>query len=88
MLQGLGGLGHSRYSIKELLPMSDSLAIFLVEPGVSFHAVREVRGDRARVSLQGPTEPKQLYQRPFCTLKQLSLKPYIPWLSPPKFKKP
>jgi len=38
---------------KELLPLADSLAIFLVEPGVSFHAVREVRTERARVSLQG-----------------------------------
>ena len=46
--------------------MSDSLAIFLVEPGVSFHAVREVRGDRARVSLQGPSDPKKA-QRPSLT---------------------
>jgi len=38
---------------EELLPLSDSLAIFIVEPGVSFHAVREVRGHRARVSIQG-----------------------------------
>eukprot|EP00929_Paragymnodinium_shiwhaense_P101094 TRINITY_DN63909_c0_g1_i1.p1 TRINITY_DN63909_c0_g1~~TRINITY_DN63909_c0_g1_i1.p1 ORF type:complete len:653 (+),score=174.91 TRINITY_DN63909_c0_g1_i1:88-1959(+) len=37
----------------EVLPAADSLALFLVEPGVSFHAVREVRGERARVSLQG-----------------------------------
>ncbi|CAK9074696.1 unnamed protein product [Durusdinium trenchii] len=37
----------------ELLPLADSLAVFLVEPGVSYHAVREVRGGRARISLQG-----------------------------------
>ena len=38
---------------KELLPLSDSLVLFLVEPGVSFHSVREVRGGRARMALQG-----------------------------------
>lgn len=62
---------------KELLPMSDSLAIFLVEPGVSFHAVREVRGDRARVSLQGwlhaPSleETRNFGQRDLATLQQI-----------------
>lgn len=38
---------------KELLPLADCLVMFLVEPGVSYHAVREVRGARARVSIQG-----------------------------------
>jgi len=38
---------------KELLPCGDSLALFVVEPGVSFHSVREVLGNRARVSIQG-----------------------------------
>ncbi|CAE7257038.1 ofd1 [Symbiodinium sp. CCMP2592] len=62
---------------KELLPMSDSLAIFLVEPGVSFHAVREVRGDRARVSLQGwlhaPSleQTRNFGQRDLATLQQI-----------------
>mmetsp|Transcript_11877 Transcript_11877/g.21706 ORF Transcript_11877/g.21706 Transcript_11877/m.21706 type:complete len:599 (+) Transcript_11877:79-1875(+) len=37
----------------ELLPAGDSLALFVVEPGVSFHSVREVLGRRARVSIQG-----------------------------------
>jgi len=39
--------------VKELLPLADSLAMFITEPGVSFHSVREVRGSRARVALQG-----------------------------------
>merc|ERR1712232_527492 len=38
---------------KCLLPLADSLAVFLVEPGVSFHAVSEVRSSRARLSIQG-----------------------------------
>lgn len=35
------------------LPMRNSMAFFVVEPGVSFHAVQEVFGDRPRLSLQG-----------------------------------
>ncbi|CAK0832946.1 unnamed protein product [Prorocentrum cordatum] len=38
---------------KEILPLADALVLFVVEPGVSFHSVREVRGKRARVSIQG-----------------------------------
>jgi len=38
---------------KEILPLSDALVLFVVEPGVSFHAVREVRRERARISIQG-----------------------------------
>eukprot|EP00435_Cladocopium_sp_Y103_P025244 s2722_g6.t1 len=62
---------------KELLPLADSLAIFLVEPGVSYHAVREVRGDRARVSLQGWLHAPSLEQtlnyqkRGLATLQQI-----------------
>ncbi|CAE8621470.1 unnamed protein product, partial [Polarella glacialis] len=62
---------------KELLPLADSLAIFLVEPGVSFHAVREVRGERARVSLQGWLHARSLEEtlgfesRQFATLQQI-----------------
>jgi Rps23 Pro-64 3,4-dihydroxylase Tpa1-like proline 4-hydroxylase len=35
------------------LPIRNSMAFFAVEPGVSFHAVQEVLGDRPRLSLQG-----------------------------------
>eukprot|EP00428_Durinskia_dybowskii_P025525 CAMPEP_0170244896 /NCGR_PEP_ID=MMETSP0116_2-20130129/22229_1 /TAXON_ID=400756 /ORGANISM="Durinskia baltica, Strain CSIRO CS-38" /LENGTH=600 /DNA_ID=CAMNT_0010495761 /DNA_START=87 /DNA_END=1889 /DNA_ORIENTATION=- len=38
---------------KEVLPLSNALVFFVVEPGKSFHAVREVRGERARISIQG-----------------------------------
>lgn len=36
-----------------LTPTFNSMAFFQVEPGVSFHAVQEVTGDRPRLSLQG-----------------------------------
>ena len=36
-----------------ILPTFNHLAFFMVEPGVSFHAVQEVFGDRPRLSLQG-----------------------------------
>ena len=35
------------------LPIRNSMAFFVVEPGISFHAVQEVTGDRPRLSLQG-----------------------------------
>jgi Rps23 Pro-64 3,4-dihydroxylase Tpa1-like proline 4-hydroxylase len=38
---------------KCLLPTRNSMAFFAVEPGVSFHAVQEVFGERPRLSLQG-----------------------------------
>lgn len=38
---------------KEIHPHADSMVMFVVEPGVSFHSVREVLGERARVSIQG-----------------------------------
>ncbi|GKY93485.1 prolyl 3-hydroxylase ogfod1 [Mayamaea pseudoterrestris] len=38
---------------KLLLPTRNSMAFFAVEPGVSFHSVQEVLGDRPRLSLQG-----------------------------------
>ena len=38
---------------KTLLPLFNSMAFFVVEPGVSFHAVQEVLGDRPRLSVQG-----------------------------------
>lgn len=62
---------------KEILPLADSLVMFVVEPGVSFHAVREVLGERARVSIQGwlhaPSlqETKSFEQRSVATLQQI-----------------
>jgi prolyl 3-hydroxylase /prolyl 3,4-dihydroxylase len=38
---------------KTLLPLFNSMAFFIVEPGVSFHAVQEVLGERPRLSVQG-----------------------------------
>lgn len=38
---------------KTHLPMRNSMAFFVVQPGVSFHAVQEVLGSRPRLSLQG-----------------------------------
>jgi prolyl 3-hydroxylase /prolyl 3,4-dihydroxylase len=35
------------------LPIFNQMAYFVVEPGASFHAIQEVRGDRPRLSLQG-----------------------------------
>jgi prolyl 3-hydroxylase /prolyl 3,4-dihydroxylase len=36
-----------------IAPVFNSMAYFVVTPGVSFHAVQEVLGDRPRLSLQG-----------------------------------
>jgi len=38
---------------KQILPCFNSMAFFVVDPGVSFHAVQEVCGSRPRLSLQG-----------------------------------
>lgn len=38
---------------KTVLPTFNSMAFFVVEPGVSFHAVQEVLGERPRLSVQG-----------------------------------
>jgi len=75
---------------KELLPFANSLAFFVVEPGVSFHAVREVRGARARVSLQGWLHAPSLEQtkafedRGLATLQQLLANPPRISLEAPK----
>merc|ERR1712012_1243435 len=51
--------------------------MFLVEPGVSFHAVSEVRGAKARVSIQGWLHAPSLEQtrgfehRGLATLQQI-----------------
>jgi prolyl 3-hydroxylase /prolyl 3,4-dihydroxylase len=36
-----------------ILPIFNTMAFFLVQPGYSFHAVQEVLGDRPRLSIQG-----------------------------------
>lgn len=54
------------------LPIRNSMAFFAVEPGVSFHAVQEVLGERPRLSLQGwyhATEPPANIQ--MATLQRL-----------------
>jgi prolyl 3-hydroxylase /prolyl 3,4-dihydroxylase len=72
---------------KVYLPLWNHMAFFVVEPGVSFHAVQEVLGDRPRLSLQGwyhyhrrddgedvgdaNDEGKKKRQRPLATLEQL-----------------
>ena len=38
---------------KTLLPLFNSMAYFEVRPGISFHAVQEVFGERPRLSIQG-----------------------------------
>ena len=53
-------------------PIFNSMAFFIVEPGVSFHAVQEVLGERPRLSLQGwyhaSTAPENIHK---ATLQQL-----------------
>lgn len=39
--------------VKTILPEFNSMAYFVVEPGVSFHSVQEVFCDRPRLSIQG-----------------------------------
>jgi len=39
--------------VKTVLPVFNSMAYFVVEPGVSFHSVQEVFCDRPRLSIQG-----------------------------------
>ncbi len=39
--------------VKTVLPAFNSMAYFVVEPGVSFHSVQEVFCDRPRLSIQG-----------------------------------
>ena len=43
----------SALPVKKILPVFNSLAYFVVQPGVSFHSVQEVFCDRPRLSLQG-----------------------------------
>ena len=58
--------------VARVWPTFNSIAFFVVEPGVSFHAVQEVLGDRPRLSLQGwyhaAEPPKNIEQ---ATLQQL-----------------
>lgn len=39
--------------VKTILPAFNSMAYFVVQPGVSFHSVQEVFCDRPRLSIQG-----------------------------------
>ncbi|KAL7542464.1 hypothetical protein ACHAXR_011802 [Thalassiosira sp. AJA248-18] len=39
--------------VKTILPAFNSMAYFVVQPGVSFHSVQEVFADRPRLSIQG-----------------------------------
>lgn len=41
------------HPMKAILPIFNSMAYFVVEPGVSFHAVSEVLCDRPRLAIQG-----------------------------------
>mmetsp|Transcript_7987 Transcript_7987/g.12224 ORF Transcript_7987/g.12224 Transcript_7987/m.12224 type:complete len:567 (-) Transcript_7987:279-1979(-) len=38
---------------KAILPIFNSMAYFAVQPGISFHSVQEVYGERPRLSIQG-----------------------------------
>ena len=46
--------------VKTILPQFNSMAYFVVEPGVSFHSVQEVFCDRPRLSIQGWYHAKEL----------------------------
>jgi len=48
---------------KTLLPAFNSMAYFVVQPGVSFHSVQEVLCDRPRLSIQGWYHEKKLPSR-------------------------
>lgn len=58
--------------VKTLLPKFNTLAFFVVEPGVSFHSVQEVFCDRPRLSIQGwyhaKEKPKEME---YASLNQL-----------------
>jgi Rps23 Pro-64 3,4-dihydroxylase Tpa1-like proline 4-hydroxylase len=46
--------------VKTVLPKFNSLAFFVVQPGVSFHSVQEVFCDRPRLSIQGWYHAKEM----------------------------
>ena len=48
------------FPVKTILPKFNSMAYFVVEPGVSFHSVQEVLCDRPRLSIQGKLVQLQL----------------------------
>lgn len=67
-----------------VLPLFNSLAFFEVRPGISFHSVQEVLGDRPRLSLQGwyhaAEAPDDIENATLQRLKQMTdqgLKPYL-----------
>ena len=63
------------FPIKTVLPKFNSMAYFMVEPGVSFHSVQEVFCDRPRLSIQGWFHAKEApSQLEHATLSQLKTK--------------
>ncbi len=62
----------SVFPAKTVLPKFNSMAYFVVEPGVSFHSVQEVFCDRPRLSIQGWFHAKEApSQIEHATLSQL-----------------
>ena len=60
------------FPVKTVLPKLNSMAYFVVEPGVSFHSVQEVFCDRPRLSIQGWFHAKEApSQMEHATLSQL-----------------
>ncbi|CAB9518861.1 Prolyl 3,4-dihydroxylase OGFOD1 [Seminavis robusta] len=61
---------------KTVLPLFNSMAFFVVEPGVSFHAVQEVLGERPRLSVQGwyhaAKAPEQIQHATLNRLKEMN----------------
>lgn len=48
------------FPVKTVLPKFNSMAFFVVRPGVSFHSVQEVFCDRPRLSIQGWYHAKEI----------------------------
>mmetsp|Transcript_22034 Transcript_22034/g.47916 ORF Transcript_22034/g.47916 Transcript_22034/m.47916 type:complete len:600 (+) Transcript_22034:224-2023(+) len=62
--------------VKTILPVFNSMAYFVVKPGVSFHSVQEVFCDRPRLSIQGwyhaKESPAQLENATLSRLKSMN----------------
>lgn len=60
--------------VKTILPKFNTMAYFVVQPGISFHSVQEVFCDRPRLSIQGwyhaNEKPKQMEYASLNQLKQ------------------
>jgi len=63
------------FPCKTLLPTFNSLVLFVVTPGQSFHSVQEVLGDSPRLSIQGwyhsRTAPSNSDEATLCSLKTM-----------------